>query len=515
MATTGASEAGTALHGRPIITVCAMMATLMQALDSTVANVALPYMQGSLSATADQITWVLTSYIVAAAIMTAPVGWLATRYGRKRLFIAGLAGFTIASMLCGLATSLEEIVAFRILQGMFGAVLVPLSQTTMLDIYPPERRGSAMAIWGMGVMVGPILGPTLGGYLTDLYDWRWVFYVNVPFGIAAVAGMLIFLPETERKPLKFDWIGFATLSLGIGALQMMLDRGQQKDWFGSGEIVTEAVLAGLGLYWFIVHLLTAEKPFITPRIFRDVNLSMSMLMMFTIGMVLLASAALLAPYLQTLAGYPVLTAGLLMAPRGLGTMIAMMIAGRMANRVEPRLLMLLGILTIGATMWQMTGWTPDVDERTLVISTIVQGFGLGLVFTPLQVVAFATLEAHLRTEGTALLSLVRNIGMAIGISITSLVREQGIQVMHSELAGEASRFNRVLQSGPAHGPWNLHTTAGLSALDQAINQQASIVAYINDFKLMTLVCVPAILLLLFMRRPAAPAGPAAIAAVMD
>jgi DHA2 family multidrug resistance protein len=295
---------------------------------------------------------------------------------------------------------------------------------------------------------------------------------------------------------------------------MMLDRGQQKDWFGSSEIVVEAVLAGLGLYWFIVHLFTAEKPFITPRLFRDVNLAMSMLMMFTIGMVLLASAALLAPYLQTLAGYPVLTAGLLMAPRGLGTMVAMMIAGRLANRVEPRLMMLLGILIIAATMWQMTGWTPDVDAWTLATSTVVQGFGLGLVFTPLQVVAFATLASDLRTDGTALLSLVRNIGMAIGISVTSLVREESIQVVHSELAGVAGPFNRALQFG-SHGIWNLHTTQGLASLDQAINQQAAIVAYINDFKLMMLVCLPAILLLLFMRRPRGPQAVPAHAAVMD
>lgn len=515
MSAAGSSPEGGVPHGRAIITVCAMMATLMQALDSTIANVALPYMQGSLSATADQITWVLTSYIVAAAIMTAPVGWLATRYGRKRLFIAGLAGFTIASMLCGLATSLEEIVAFRILQGMFGAVLVPLSQTTMLDIYPPERRGSAMAIWGMGVMVGPILGPTLGGYLTDLYNWRWVFYVNVPFGIAAIAGMVIFLPETDRKPLRFDWIGFGALSLGIGALQMMLDRGQQKDWFGSNEIVIEAVLAGLGLYWFIVHMLTAKKPFVSPRIFRDVNLGMSMLMMFTIGMVLLASAALLAPYLQTLAGYPVLTAGFLMAPRGLGTMAAMMIAGRLANKVDPRMTMFCGVAIIAATMWQMTGWTPDVDERTLLLSTIVQGFGLGLVFTPLQVVAFATIEGYLRTDGAAMMSLVRNIGMAIGISVTSLVREDSTQTMHAHLASEASPFNRLLQSGAFRDAWNLHTTQGLASLDQAINQQASIIAYVNDFKLMMMVCLPAAFLLIFMRRPKHMQAPDPAHAVMD
>ena len=333
--TAPAEDAG---RHRGIVTLCAMIATLMQALDATIANVALPYMQGSLSATSDQITWVLTSYIVAAAIMTSPVGWLASRFGRKRFFIVCLVGFTGASMLCGLAESLSQMVVFRLLQGVFGAALVPLSQATMLDIYPAEQRGSAMAIWGMGVMVGPILGPTLGGYLTDAYNWRWVFYVNLPFGIAAVAGLALFLKDTERNAsLRFDWLGFAVLSLGIGALQLMLDRGEQKDWFSSPEIVVETVLAGLGIYLFIVHLFTAKKPFIPPRIFNDRNFLSGLLLMFAIGMILLASSALLAPYLQTLGGYPVATAGLLMAPRGVDTMIAMLIAGRLSSRVDPRL----------------------------------------------------------------------------------------------------------------------------------------------------------------------------------
>jgi DHA2 family multidrug resistance protein len=234
---------------RALITICLMVATLMQALDSTIANVALPYMQGSLSATYDEITWVLTSYVTAAAIMTAPVGWMAMRFGRKRLFLTCLIGFTVASMLCGAAQTLPQMVIFRLLQGMFGAALVPLSQSTMLDIYPPAQRGTAMAIWGMGVMVGPILGPTLGGYLTEIYNWRWVFYVNLPFGILAVAGLATFMPKNQSaRALRFDWLGFGVLALGIGALQMMLDRGQDQDWFASTEIITEAVLAGLGIY---------------------------------------------------------------------------------------------------------------------------------------------------------------------------------------------------------------------------------------------------------------------------
>src|SRR6185436_887914 len=353
---------GHAKRDRMIVTVAAMMATLMQALDNTIANVALPHMQGSLSASSDQITWVLTSYIVAAAIFTAPVGWLAGRFGRKNFFVWTLIGFTVASMLCGVAETLPQMVLFRALQGMCGAALVPLSQTTMFDLYPIEQRGSAMAMWGMGVMVGPIMGPTLGGYLTDMYNWRWVFYVNLPFGIAAIAGLWLFMKDDGRNAaLKFDWLGFAVLSLGLGAFQLFLDRGGSQDWFGSTEIILEAVLAGLGIYLFLVHMFTAKQPFIAPAIFTDRNFLGGFFMMFTMGLVLLSSSALLPPYLQNLAGYSVTDAGLLMAPRGIGTMIAMMIAGRLSNRMDPRLLMLGGIVMMTVAVWYMTAWTPDVD----------------------------------------------------------------------------------------------------------------------------------------------------------
>jgi DHA2 family multidrug resistance protein len=502
--TTGATAT---IPNRAIVTVCAMVATLMQALDSTIANVALPYMQGTLSATSDQITWVLTSYIVAAAIMTAPVGWLAARFGRKNLFLVCLAGFTVASMLCGAAQSLSQVVVFRLLQGMFGAALVPLSQATMLDLYPIEQRGSAMALWGMGVMVGPILGPTLGGYLTDVYSWRWVFYINLPFGILAIGGLWLFLEDTGRNSeLHFDWTGFAVLSLGLGALQLMLDRGEQKDWFGSTEIVVYAVLCALGFYLFLAHMFTARKPFIAPRMFRDMNFAAGLLMMFAVGMVLLASSALLAPYLQNLAGYSVSEAGLLMAPRGAGTMIAMMLAGRLSNRVDPRLLMLVGILLLAGSLWEMTGWTPDVDIWGLSVPSLIQGAGIGFVFTPLQVIAFASLPAELRTDGTSLFSLVRNVGSAIGISITSFLLVHNTQIMHAQIAESVTPFNRMLQTGGAYLMWNTATAPGLAALNAEVTRQASIVAYADDFKLMLLVCLPMALLLVLMRPQANGAG---------
>ena len=488
---------------RGLITVCAMIATLMQALDSTIANVALPYMQGSLAATSDQITWVLTSYIVAAAIMTAPVGWLAARFGRKSLFLTCLVGFTVASMLCGVAQSLTQMVVFRLLQGVFGAALVPLSQSTMLDIYPPEQRGSAMALWGMGVMVGPILGPTLGGYLTSLYDWRWVFYVNLPFGILAFAGLLLFLPKSEVKPgMRFDGLGFAVLALGIGALQLMLDRGQDQDWFGSREIIIEAVLGGLGLYLFVTHLLTAERPFLSPRLFKDRNLSASLAIMFSVGMILLASSALLAPWLQVLADYPVATAGLVLAPRGFGTMAAMLLCGRLTTRVDPRKLMAIGVGLLSYSLWTMTEWTPDVSTSTVVINTVIQGAGLGFVFLPLQVVAFATLPAELRTDGTALLSLLRNVGSAVGVSACSALLARNTQVAHADLAGSITPFNPLYHPGAVGAALSPHTARGAAVLDAMINHQATIIAYLDDFKAMLFVTAPSVLLLLLMRRPA-------------
>ena len=505
-----------AVPHRALITICAMIATLMQALDSTIANVALPYMQGSLSATYDQITWVLTSYITAAAIMTAPVGWLSNRFGRKRLFILSLIGFTATSMLCGIAISLSEMVVFRLLQGVFGAALVPLSQAVMLDIYPVARRGSAMAIWGMGVMVGPILGPTLGGYLTEFYNWRFVFFVNLPFGVLATIGLAMFMPHTDPRKARFDWTGFAMFAIGIAGLQMMLDRGETKGWFGSTEIIIEAVLAGLGLYLFVVHMFTAKQPFLTPRIFKDRNLNAGLLVMFAVGLVLLAVSALLAPWLQTLADYPVETAGLMMAPRGIGTMAAMMIAGRLSNKVDPRALMAFGILVLSWSLYRMTGWTPAVSETEFVINTIVQGFGLGFVFIPLQVIAFATLEPALRTEGTALLSLTRNVGSAVGISITEALLTRNTQVEHASLSKFVSPLNRAFEGlGVLGHVVSPATSQGQQILDGLVTQQAQIIAYNDDFRLMMWTSLPMLLLLLLMRWPRGGGGGAGQPAVMD
>ena len=484
-----------------------MAGVLMQALDTTIANVALPYMEGSLSASRDQVTWVLTSYIIAAAIMTAPVGWLAARFGKKNFLITSIAGFTIASMLCGASQSLEQMVLFRIIQGVFGAALGPLSQAVMLDMYPPAKRGNVMAIWGMGVMLGPILGPTLGGVLTDAYGWRWVFYINVPFGIAACAMLWVFFKDTARdSSLKFDWFGFAALSVGLAALQLMLDRGTTKDWFSSPEIVIEAIVAGIGLYLFVVHMLTAKKPFIPRGIFKDRNFVSGLVLMFSMGLVLLASSALLSPYLQNLSGRSVTQTGFLMVPRGFGVMFAMMFAGRLTMKMDPRIIMTVGAALMIWSLWAMTAWTPGINVSAVIWVTFVQGAGMGLVFVPMNMVAFATLTPEQRTDGAGLSNLMRNIGSAIGVSLTSTILINSIQTIHAQLSGLASPFNRALGVNGSSLMMNPQIPFGLANLNSLIEYRAQVQAYSNDFLFMFLTSLPVFAIIWLMKRPSFTAG---------
>jgi len=502
-----------------LITVCIMMATIMQALDTTIANVALPYMQGSLSTTWDQINWVLTSYIVAAAIMTSPLGWMATRFGRKKLFIICTAGFTVASMLCGVALTIEQMVVYRLLQGMFGAALVPLSQAVMLDIFPPAKRGSAMAIWGMGVMLGPIMGPTLGGWLTDSYSWRWVFFVNLPFGVLTTAGLWLFMSETPtRRDVPFSWFGFLSLSLAIGALQMMLDRGEQLGWFESTEIWVEAILAAVGFYFFLADCMTSERPFISVRIFRDWNFSIALVFMFLIGIILLATMALVTPFIQVLLGYPVLSSGYLLGARGIGTFVSMFLVGRLSGKVDARILVLIGLVLATSSLWLMVGWSLDVSAETMAINSIVQGFGLGFIFVPLNTIAFATLPAALRTEGAALWTLIRNIGSSVGISVVIARLTSMTTMFHSQLVEHVTPFNDAMRM-PDASLLGGHGLPSLAMLEGIITQQASAMAYSNDFLLMTLISLAAFPLLALIRSPksagAAAAREAAAHAAMD
>jgi DHA2 family multidrug resistance protein len=498
-----APVAPTSADKKGFITLSVMLATIMQALDTTIANVALPHMQGSMSATQDQISWVLTSYIVAAAIFLPMTGFLADKFGRKRLFVWSVVGFTITSMLCGAAQNLPQIVLFRLLQGVFGAALVPLSQSVLLDTYPKEKHASAMAMWGVGVMLGPILGPTLGGWLTEYYNWRWVFYINLPFGILALLGILAYVKETDVKPeRRFDLLGFAFLTLAIGALQMMLDRGENQDWFHSREILAELILAALGFYWFVVHIFTYRQPFIDPVIFRDRNFAMGLVFMFIIGIILLATMALLPPFLQNLMNYPVLDVGLVMAPRGIGVAAAMMLVGKLAGKVDPRKQVTFGLSLTAFSLWEMTAFTTDVSSWDIIRSSVLQGFGLGFIFVPLSTIAFATLDARFRNEGTALFSLIRNIGSGIGISVVISQLQQNIQKNHAAFADYITPFNLPLREVMERGIWNIHTTQGLVSLNSQVAKQAATLAYLQDFRLMMWITLCALPLILFLKNPA-------------
>ena len=489
------------------ITLCVMLATLMQSLDTTIANVALPHMQGSLAASQDEINWVLTSYIVAAAIATPLTGFLTARFGLKRLFILSVVGFTVASMLCGMAESVTEIVLFRWLQGLFGAALVPLSQTVLLNINPPQRHGSAMAAWGMAVMAAPILGPVLGGWLTEDYSWRYVFYINLPIGILALIGMMIFLPRERRREARLDWTGFVSLSIAIAALQVMLDRGQELDWLSSKEIVAEAIVAGSAFYVFLVHIFTAREPFMRPALFRDRNFTAGVIFVAIVGLTFYASLALQPPYLQDLMDYPVITAGFVMGPRGIGTMGAMMIVGKLMGRTDTRVLLGFGLGLSAWTFYLMTGWTPDVSSWTIIWVGVIQGVGLGFLFTPLSVVSLQTLPPGVRPEGAGFYNLARNVGSSIGISIVTALLARATQANHADIAQYVTSVNRQFGNPIVAQTLNPLTASGRAALDTLITQQAQVIAYVDDYKFLmiaTLAVIP--LLVVFVGRSPVPSG---------
>ena len=496
-------DARTAVANRGAITFSIMLANIMQGLDTTIANVALPHIRGSLSASLDQISWVLTSYIVAAAIMMPLTGWLAGRFGIKYVFITSVSGFTLASALCGSATSLTELVLYRGLQGICGAGLVPLSQAVFLQIYPVERHGQAMAVFGIGTILGPICGPLLGGWLTYDYNWRWVFYINLPVGIVATLGALMFMREARhahREP--FDFIGFATLSLAIGALQMLLDRGELKDWFGSTEIWVETTICGVALYLFIVHTATAaDRSFLNRDLLKNLNFTVGTILMFLVGLIMNGTLALLPTMLQDLMNYPVLTTGLVTAPRGIGSMIAMFAVARLINRIDNRLIILAGLLVTAVSMWQMTGFSLYMGMEPVVLSGLLQGFGLGCTFVPLNTIALSNLPRHIMTQGTALRSLMRNLGGSIGIAILEALLAENTQVVHSRLVEQLRPDNPLAHAPYLAAPFSLTTPTGIAALNAEVTRQAAMVAYINDFALMMIVTIGSIALLLLLRLP--------------
>jgi DHA2 family multidrug resistance protein len=457
-------------------------------------------MQGSLQGSQEQITWVLTSYIIASAMVTPLVPWLAGRIGRKAVFLTSVAGFTAASLLCGLAQNLPEMVMFRLLQGVFGAALMPLAQAVLLDINPPEKHGQAMATWAMAAVLGPIVGPALGGWLTDHYSWRWVFLINLPGGIIAFTGIWLFLQDSRRADRqRFDVFGFSALAIGLGALQLMLDRGASKDWFESPEIWIELSVALVCAYLFVIHTLTTDHPFFDRKLAKDRNFVASTIAGFFIMSVLFSVLALLPPMLERLMGYPVLTTGLVTMPRGLGMFMIMMVVGRLVGKVDSRLMIGTGLLISAFSLNAMSGFSLQMGMWPIIWTGFLQGCAIGLIFVPLSTIGFATLPAHLRTEGSAVFTLGRNVGMAVGISAMQAQLIANSAKMHASLTEHLRPDNPLLQGMPA--PFNLSTQLGMAMMNGQVTRQAAMVAYVSNYRLMAIITLCVLPLLLLLRAP--------------
>jgi DHA2 family multidrug resistance protein len=488
---------------RGLVTGTLVLSSMIYSIDWTIAAVALPHMQGTFSATQDQISWVLTSYIVASAVMLPATGWLSARFGRGRLFFAAVGGFTVFSLFCGAASSLVAEVLLRIGQGACGAFLIPLSQAIMLDIYPPEDHGKAMAMWGMGVVLGPVIGPTLGGYLTEAISWRWIFFINLPVGAAALLGGALFLPKMPPadQPRPLDAFGFVALALGVGAMQMMLDRGERLDWFESTEIVIEAIVMVAGLYFFVVHSLTSRNPIVDLRLLRYRNYSLGMILVFLYGVLTLAPMVLMPPFLQDLQDYPMATIGLLLSPRGVGLFMAMIVLGRLGRVIDPRLQIASGFVLLAVSSWWMSRWNLEVGAPAVFWTGLMQGFGAGSIIGPLGVLTFASLPAEHRTEAASMWNLIRSLGSSIGIAVAlaTLIRTAGIS--RSVLVEAISPFNEILRSQPLPGGGDLGDLSSLLALDAEVGRQALMIGYVDVFYLCAITSVLALPLIPLLGTP--------------
>ena len=484
---------------RALITGSIMLSTMIVALDGTIANVALPHMQASLMASPEQVLWVLTSYLVASAIATPLSGWLANRYGRKLVMVGSAIGFTLASVACGLAGSLPVMVAARLLQGAFGAGLVPLGQATLLDINPREKQGRAMAMAGLGAMIGPLSGPTLGGWLTDVLNWRWVFLVNVPIGILAVVGLWSSLPEIRDERVKrFDWFGFVTLSLFIGVLQLMMDRGQQLDWFDSREIWIEAGIVATFGWLAFVHMATARDTFVRGEVFLDRNFALGCLVSASIGVVVFATVPITTNMQQQLLGYSPLHAGLVSLPRGFGTVLGLVVVGYLIGKVDERLLLMLGLLTAAASLWAFAVMNLQVDEGPQLWAAFLQGLSGGLMIAPLSTLVFSTLDPRLRNDGSTTYALARSIGQSLGLSFLQAQSLRNAAQVSSRLAERVGPDSPVV----AFALPELHFVDGLPLRMMAgeIGRQAAMVAMIDTMWLTCLLALAMMPMTLLMRR---------------
>lgn len=476
-----------------------VLATLMQVLDMTIANVALPHMQAALGASPESLSWVLTSYILASAVVLPATGWLSDRIGRRTLYLVSVGAFVLASVLCGMAVTLEQIVLFRILQGTSGAFLSPLAQTVLLDSTPPEHHGRAMAMFGMGVVLGPVLGPIIGGWLTENLSWRWVFYVNLPIGVIAFVGLWLLLPQVKRPPRRFDITGFALLAVALASLQLMLDRGEGKDWFDSPEIWIEMIAAVSALWMFVIHILTGRNPLFDRTMLRDRNLVIAAIIQTVTAGMMVASVTLLPLMLEGLLGYPVLNAGMVLATRGLGVILMMSLTGRMMEHVAPSILIMAGLLIVAGTFWEMTQWSLDLSGTTVAINGFIQGLGMGLLFVPMSTVAFTTLPARYRTDGSVLLNLTRSLGSSAAVSVALAIFNRNAAVSHSDLVQHVTP-NTMMDPATLGLPDSL-SEALWTSLNGEVTRQANMIAFLDDFRFMMIFTLCAIPLALLIRQP--------------
>ncbi|MGC8467080.1 MAG: DHA2 family efflux MFS transporter permease subunit [Acidithiobacillus sp.] len=493
------------------ITVAVMLAVVMQVLDLTIVNVALTYMRGSLQANSDQVTWVLTSYMVANVIILPLTGLLVERYGQRTVMLWSVVGFVVASVLCGQSHSLPEIVLWRLLQGVFGASLAPVGQTIMLGAYPPEKRGQAMAILGMGIMLGPILGPTLGGYLTDTLSWRWVFYVNVPFGILAFLLMQA-VPDGGRSdhPRPVDWLGFGLMAVGLGALQAVLSLGNQDDWFSSHTIIILTLVSVLGLAFFLWRSLDIRHPVVNLRLLRDRNLAIGSMGIAIFGLALFGTMVILPIMLEDYLHYEAFTTGLVMAPQGLGAMLAMMLAGRLLGRgINPRDIVIVGILFGAVGTWFTTQYSLDINMAWVIWPAFIRGIGFGFVTIPLFTLAFSTLEKSQQAEGSGIFNLMRTLGGSIGIAIVSTVMTEQRQVAWNQMSGHMNDFNPSMRqylsaAGMERDPTTWHILGQIVLLPQA-----GMRGILDAFILVLYGFLILLPLVLFLKKPAGKAATAA------
>jgi DHA2 family multidrug resistance protein len=443
---------------------------------------------------------VITAFVVATAIGTILTNAFTQQFGRRRVFLGAIAGFTLTSLLCASSSSLGELVLFRMLQGFVSAPLLPISQAIMLDTYPREKHGFAMSIWSMGMILGPVLGPTVGAMLTEFYNWRYVFYMNIPVGIIAFAAILVTLPSARAMRQKLDWIGVVSLITAVLCLQMVLDRGERLGWFDSVEIMVNAAVSVIAFYIFVVHCLTTDNPYISLAIFTDRNYVIGLLLIFVFGIAVFSSLFILPLFLQNVQGYPVLSAGWVVSARGVGTMVAMMSAGFLADRFPGKYLILTGLFFVGVSNISMTQWNANVSPSEVIWITVINGFGMGMMWVSLTTVTFSTMAARFRVEAAALFSLVRAIGASMGTSVVVSILVHSSQTNYIEMRDRFTEFDQALRFNGAASMWNLDTVSGLYALQRLVLGEARMVAFLNDFVFLVFVAFLAMPLCLLLRR---------------